>query len=291
MSFPTITKSFGAVNSTEGLPIRYDLYVPGGSSEHRFPVILFLHGFKGFKDWGPFPTACEALSSAGFAVVAINFSLNGVGESLTKFDELERFARETFSQDLDDIASVIDALKNGAISTDKAELNTDTMGIVGHSRGGHTAIAAAAEHSEIACVVTWSAVADYNARWSKEMINDWETKGYTEIKNSRTGQIMPLKKVVYEDALNNADRVIALRRIRNLHLPVMFIHARGDEAVSYKEAEKLYKNCPSDEKELKLLPDSGHTFGGSHPFESEEFPEPFEEALDATINWFQYYLQ
>lgn len=291
MSYSTLTKHSGAIDSTEGLPIRYDLYVPNGGSEESYPVIIFLHGFKGFKDWGPFPTACEELSSSGFAVLAMNFSLNGVGENLLEFDELELFARETLSQDLDDVASVVEALKRGDIGTDKVKLDTDEMGILGHSRGGHTAVAVAAEHSEIACLVTWSAVADYNARWSDKMVNDWKTSGVTEIMNGRTGQIMPVKRVVYDDALKNADRLIALKRIKSLHLPALFIHARGDEAVSYRESEKLYKNCPSKNKKLKLIPGAGHTFDGAHPFEEEEFPAAFEDALQATGSWFVDHLQ
>lgn len=291
MSYQTITKSSGSIDSTEGLPIYYDLYVPNGGNDKSYPVILFLHGFKGFKDWGPFPAVCEELSSSGFAVVAMNFSLNGVGENMTDFDQLELFARETLSQDLDDVASVIEALKKGEIDSDKAVLGTDEIGILGHSRGGHTAVAAAAENAEIACLITWSAVADYIAHWSDDMINDWKTKGVTEILNGRTGQVMPVGKVVYEDALENADRVIALNRVENLHIPSLFIHAKGDEAVSYTEAEKLYRSSPSADKELKLVPDSGHTFGGAHPFEEEEFPPALEDVVDATNNWFQFYLQ
>ena len=291
MSYQTIAKSSGSIDSTEGLPIHYDLYVPNAGSDKSYPVIIFLHGFKGFKDWGPFPAVCEELSSAGFAVVAMNFSLNGVGESMTEFDQLDLFARETLSQDLDDVASVIEALKKGEIGTDKAELGTDEMGILWHSRGGHTAVAAAAENEEIVCLVTWSAVADYLARWSDEMIEDWKTKGVTEIVNGRTGQVMPLGKVVYEDAVDNAERVIALKRVQSLHIPSLFIHAKGDEAVPYREAEKLYRNSPSEDKELKLISGSGHTFDGAHPFEEEEFPPALEDAVNSTSNWFQYYLQ
>ncbi|MFH5831356.1 alpha/beta hydrolase family protein [Halalkalibaculum sp. DA384] len=291
MPFSNIVKTSGAVDSTEGLPIYYDLYVPSGNASARFPVIIFLHGFKGFKDWGPFPDACDQLARAGFAVVAINFSLNGVGENMTEFDQLDLFARETFSQDLDDVGTIIEALKRKRISTDKAILDTDTIGILGHSRGGQTAVAAAAEYPEIACLVTWSAVADYNARWSMQMKNDWQNKGYTEIMNGRTGQVMRINKEVYEDAVNNADRVIALNRVSNLHLPALFIHSRDDESVPHTEAEKLYRNCPSGEKELKLVDNTGHTFGGAHPFKEEEFPPKFAEILDDTTRWFEEYLK
>jgi len=291
MPYNNISKSSGRIDSTQNVPIRYDLYVPAGNQQARFPVVLFLHGFKGFKDWGPFPDACYELSRAGFGVVALNFSMNGVGESLTEFDELDLFARETLSQDLDDVGSVIQALKREVIATDRAELITDTVGLLGHSRGGQTAVAAAAEYSEISCLVTWSAVADYNARWSGEMIEDWESRGYTEILNSRTGQVMRVDRVVYDDALENAERVIALNRVNELHIPVLFVHAKDDEAVPPSETEKLYKNCPSNEKRLKLVPDTGHTFGGAHPFEEEEFPEPFAGVLEETIQWFEYYME
>jgi len=291
MRYPNISKNSGSVPSTEDLPIYYDFYVPSVNSNKQLPVIIFLHGFKGFKDWGAFPDACAELSSAGFAVLAMNFSLNGVGENMLEFDQLDLFARETLSQDLDDVGTVISALEDGAISTAKANLDTDHMGILGHSRGGHTAVAAAAEYPEITCLVTWSAVADYNAHWSDKMISDWEEKGVTEIKNGRTGQMMPVKKVVYDDAIENADRLMAVKRVQELSAPALFVHSRGDEGVPYSEAEKLYRNCSSEDKEMKLLPDSGHTFDTAHPFEEDDFPEAFQHVLEATVEWFEYYLQ
>ena len=287
----TIRKSSGYVSSTEDLPIHYDFYVPVGQGEKPLPIIIFLHGFKGFKDWGAFPDACTELSSAGFAVLAMNFSLNGVGESMTEFDQLDLFARETLSQDLADVGTVIAALQEEKISDTRANLDLTTIGILGHSRGGHTAVAAAAEYPEVSCVVTWSAVANYNERWSDEMISDWENEGVTEIKNGRTGQMMPVKDVVYKDALENADRLMAVKRAKELSIPALFVHAKGDESVPYRDAEKLYHSCASQDKEMKLIPDSGHTFGTSHPFEDEDFPEPFQEVLNSTIEWFEYYLK
>ncbi len=286
-------KQSGSVPSNEDLPIYYDLHIPDEeTSGQPLPVVLFLHGFKGFKDWGAFPDACAELSQAGFAVLAMNFSLNGVGESMTEFDQLDLFARETLSQDLDDVGSVIAALKDGEVAVpDEVQLDSDTVGIIGHSRGGHTAVAASAEYPEIKCLVTWSAVADYNARWSSEMVSDWEEKGVTEIINGRTGQIMPVRKIVYEDALENADRLMAVKRVEELNIPVLFVHSRGDEAVPFSEAEKLYEHCSSEEKEILLMPNSGHTFDTSHPFDDEEFPDTFQKVVTASREWFQNYLQ
>lgn len=286
MRSTNVLKNSGSVLSGEDLPIYYDLYTPSGVSSSTLPVILFIHGFKGFKDWGAFPDACEELSRAGFAVVAFNFSLNGVGENMLEFDELDLFAKETLSRDLNDVGTVIEAVKNGEITSEKVVLDTDRTGIIGHSRGGHTAVAAAAEYDEIMSLVTWSAVADYNARWSEKMIRDWKESGYTEIKNARTNQVMRIDKVVYDDAIRNADRLMAIRRVKELHIPSMFIAGKEDEAVHYSDSEKLYRACPSDDKEVRLIKDAGHTFNVSHPFEEEKFPDAFDEVLNLTEGWF-----
>ncbi len=291
MNFNSLSKHSGSVPSDENLPIYYDLYTPVTAVNTVLPVILFVHGFKGFKDWGAFPDACEELSRAGFAVVAFNLSLNGVGKSMTQFDEGELFARQTLSQDLNDVGRVIEAIKEKEVGTEKVILDTDRIGIFGHSRGGHTAVAAAAEYPEIQCLVTWNAVADYNSRWSDEMKRDWETKGFTEIINARTGQVLKIDKVVYDDALENANRLMAINRVKEYHLPSLFIAGKADEAVSFSDSEKLFRNCPADDKEIRLIENAGHTFNVAHPFEEKEYPQAFSEALDLTEGWFLEYLK
>lgn len=291
MSFSSITIQSGSIPSTENLPIYYDLYAPVITQGTTLPVILFIHGFKGFKDWGAFPDAFEELARAGFAVVGFNLSHSGVGENMQDFTEPELFGRETLSRDLDDVGRVIDALKSKEIDTDKAVLDTDRIGLIGHSRGGHTAVAAAAEFPEVQCLATWSAVADYNARWSNQMIREWETKGFAEVQNSRTGQVFKLQKEVYDDAIKNADRLMAIRRIQELYIPSIFIAGKEDESVPFLETEKLFRKSPAADKEIRLIEGAGHTFGVSHPFEEDDFPEPFAEVLDYTENWFLEHLK
>jgi len=291
MNYSSIKKETGSVPSNDGLPIYYDLYSPVTTVTRSFPIILFLHGFKGFKDWGAFPDACEYLARNGFGVLSFNLSRNGIGENMTEFDEPELFRKQTLSSDLDDVGCVISHLKNGNLKSEQVTLNPDKIGMIGHSRGGHTAVVAAAEFTSIQCLVTWSAVADYNKRWSDDMMSDWKSQGFTEIKNSRTGQSMKVDKVVFEDATDNAERLMAIKRVKELHIPVLFIAGKEDEAVSHNESKKLFRECPSDEKELKLIENAGHTFGTTHPFEDEDFPEPFDELLESTETWFLEHLR
>jgi pimeloyl-ACP methyl ester carboxylesterase len=291
MEFENISISSGRIESSEGLPIKWDLYSPISGTSRDFPVIIFLHGFKGFKDWGPFPDACEDLARSGFGVVAMNFSLNGIGENRTEFDRPDLFERQTFTQDLDDIKRVITAIQNGEITDSHAHLNTDVIGLVGHSRGGHVAVAAASEFESVQCLVTWGAVADYLEFWTDKMKKDWEDQGYTEVTNSRTGQVMKLDKLVYDDAVENADQVIAIRRVEELRIPSLFIHGRDDESVPYTNSENLHIKCAAKDKELRLIAKTGHTFDAAHPFEEMEFPKPFQELLDWTIGWFREHLR
>ncbi len=291
MEFDNISISSGKIDSTEGNPIRWDLYSPISGTSREFPVILFIHGFKGFKDWGAFPDACEDLARSGFGVVAFNLSLNGIGENRRELDRLDLFERQTFTQDLNDIKSVIEALQKGVIKDSHTHLNTDFLGIVGHSRGGHLAIAAAAEFEAVQCLVTWSAVANYLDFWTDEVKAAWETKGKAETVNSRTNQVMPLDKVIYDDAIENEHRVIALHRVKELRIPSLFIHAREDEAVPYSHSEQLHIHSAAKDKELKLIAKAGHTFGISHPFQEDDFPKPFQQLLDETIGWFREHLR
>lgn len=280
-----IKKQGGVVDSTENLPIRYDLYLPT-PADGEWPVVIFLHGFKGFKDWGPFPDACFEIAESGYAVLAVNFSRNGVGDNPTEFGRLDLFADNTLSQELRDVGSVIEALKNGEIQSEHGVFDAFRVGLIGHSRGGHTALVAASEYEEVSAVVTWSAVANYNRHWTDEMIRDWEKKGYTEILNSRTGQLMRLNRTLYDDALENADTLMADVRVKELYIPVCFIHGKEDESVPYQEVNSLYENCASHDKKRILVPETGHTYGGSHPFTEDELPDPFRQVLDATIRWF-----
>ena len=42
------------------------------------PVVVFVHGFKGFKDWGHFPLLADFFAGQGFVFVKLNLSHNGI---------------------------------------------------------------------------------------------------------------------------------------------------------------------------------------------------------------------
>ena len=42
------------------------------------PAVVLLHGFKGFRSWGFFPTLADRLARAGFTAVSYSASGSGV---------------------------------------------------------------------------------------------------------------------------------------------------------------------------------------------------------------------
>jgi dienelactone hydrolase len=270
MPAPIRKASFTLDSPRGGGLIDGDVRFPEGADE-PLPAIVFCHGFKGFKDWGPFPAWGRFLAEAGFASVLFNFSYNGVAaEAPTEFTELEKFEKNTFTRELDDLAAVIGAAASGHLpgpALDVAAESADEsgrLGLMGHSRGGGTAILHAARSGRVRALVTWSAVSGFIERFRPEQISDWKEHGYTEVVNSRTGQTMRLGRVLYDDAQAHRDQLDVVGAASQVDVPWLIVHAGDDESVPFSEAQALLEASPNADFEEA---DDGHTFGGAHPFE------------------------
>ena len=126
--------------TTEGLTIRGDVHAPGNAPA---PVVLCVHGFKGFKDWGFWPETARRLSDAGYCVVRFNFSHSGVGEDLQSFGEPELFESGTYSAEVADLRGVIAAIGAGQLPSAE-RMDASRIGLLGHSRGSVATLAVAA---------------------------------------------------------------------------------------------------------------------------------------------------
>src|SRR6478735_4925780 len=66
------------------------------------PIVIFSHGFKGFKDWGHFNFIGERFAEEGAVFVKFNFSHNGTTvEDPLNFGDLEAFGNNNFSKELE----------------------------------------------------------------------------------------------------------------------------------------------------------------------------------------------
>ena len=101
------------------------------------PLVIFSHGFKGFKDWGPFNTVSDIFAQSGLNFLKFNFSHNGVSsERPLEFTDLEAFGNNNFSIELEDLESVIEWAKNNL----EQKVDLCRIYLLGHSRGGGISI-------------------------------------------------------------------------------------------------------------------------------------------------------
>ncbi|RMH63695.1 MAG: alpha/beta fold hydrolase [Calditrichaeota bacterium] len=252
------------------------------------PVVILVHGFKGFKDWGFFPDLAERLAMDGYVTITFNFSRNGIGYDPRTFERLDLFSENTHSHELDDLQSVIDEVRAEKIARRYAD--PERIALLGHSRGGGTALLKAAELGDvISCVITWASVASF-FRYSEAQIAQWEKEGVIEIENSRTGQMMPIKKSLWDDLNSNKDKLDILKACANLENPALFIHGSEDATVAPSCSEQLHEACSSYVKRLEVIEGAGHTFNVKHPMERDKPPREYITACDITENWFDNYL-
>ena len=266
--------------SRGGWTLRGDIRWDGGSA--RRPVVVVCHGFKGFKNWGFFPWLGERLAAAGFLSVSFNFSGCGVGADLFEFTELDRFAADTITRQIDDLGTVLDGVTSGALGCGVADPRR--IAVLGHSRGGGVAVLRAREDRRVGAVVTWAGVAK-GLRWPAEERREWRARGFAEFPNARTGQMMRVDVTLLDDLETNAGRFDILRAASESRAPFLIVHGDADLSVPATEASALYGAAPAGRAELLLLPGAGHTFGAEHPWKG---PTPaLERALEHTIAWLE----
>jgi len=94
-------------------PILIDYHVPEQRTNSQTPIIVFLHGFKGFKDWGAFDQMAQIWTQKGFLVFKVSFSHNGTtSEKPLDFEDLEAFGQNTLTKELSDTATAINFIYN-----------------------------------------------------------------------------------------------------------------------------------------------------------------------------------
>ncbi len=263
----------------EADPIRGDIWTGDGARPET--AIVICHGFKGFKDWGFFPYASERLAErTGYPVISFNFSGSGIGPDLENFTQLDKFERNTFSTELDDLDVVLDAAEAESLPGLGPR---SSFGLLGHSRGGASVIITAAGDPRIDSLVTWNAIARID-RWTDEQKEEWRRNGRVEVLNARTGQMMPLGLALLEDAEKNAYHLDILKAVSTLRVPYLIIHGATDESVNISDGEQLAAAAEEETTRFERIEGAGHTFGAVHPFDGTT--DHLAQVVELTGDWF-----
>lgn len=267
-----------------GFPVVLDVFVD--ESPTAKPVIIYAHGFNGFKDWGGMDRIAESFASAGFAFVKFNFSHNGTSSAQPEeFVQPEAYGLNTYTKELDDLGAVINWVSDTS-NPFAAQFDTARIGLIGHSRGGGIVLLRAAEDARIKAVATWASVAECKTPWGswpEERLHEWKETGVQFITNSRTGQSLPLYYTLHEDFLRNAERLDIEKAVRQLRIPTLIVHGSADMSVPTEKAHLLKSWKPDAET---FFPDTDHVFGRKHPWGDEDFPEATKEVVARTQEFF-----
>ena len=244
------------------------------------PCLIFVHGFKGFKDWGFWNFTSNYFTDNGYFVLSFNFSHNGIGNNSTEFIELDKFADNTISLEIDELNELIENYRSGFFG----KTNNQKIGLLGHSRGGAVSILTASENKSVSALTVWASVAKID-RYTERQKKEWREKGYVEILNARTKQLMRLNLTLLDDIEKNKDSSLNLEKALNsIKIPFLIVHGEQDLTVPVKEAELLFEWSDKNNSEMEIIRSAGHTFNIVHPFSGSN--EKFDIALAKTENFF-----
>lgn len=246
------------------------------------PVVIFCHGYKGFKDWGAWDLVAQEFANQDYFFIKFNFSHNGgTPEQPIDFPDLKAFGENNYTKELDDLAAVIDWIHQE--QRYKNEMLLSNISLIGHSRGGGIVTIKATEDNRVNQVISWAGVSDYGVRFpSGEILEDWIKNGVAYIENGRTKQQMPHYIQFYHDFKENEARLTIKNACQNMTAKHCIIQGIQDEVVTVAEAEALHRWNPKS-KLHKINGD--HTFGAQHPWELDTLPDSLKEVVKKSIKF------
>jgi uncharacterized protein len=281
----TITKNI-IIEGIHNKPILVDVFYKTDNSPK--PILIFCHGYKGFKDWGAWNVMAKAFAESGFCFVKFNFSHNGgTVEQPIDFPDLEAFGNNNYTKELDDLETVINWVCEN--STLKTNANTNNISLLGHSRGGGIVAIKAEEDSRIKKLITLASVCDFKKRFNAtSLFNEtsnafllWKQEGVMFVENGRTKQQMPHYFQFFEDFIAHENRLNIQRAVSSLKIPYLIIHGSADTSVSVEEAKTLHQWNPNST--LKIIEEANHVFGTSHPWRKDNLSKELQSAVDVSI--------
>ncbi|HEY4618147.1 MAG TPA: alpha/beta fold hydrolase [Flavobacterium sp.] len=272
-------KQQGTYTGAEGKSAGYDIQY---TANQKRPLIVFCHGFNGFKDWGAFNLMADYFLQKGFQFVKLNFSHNGTSPMHPlDFVDLEAFGANNFEKELEDIGTLLVHLRKESFADC---VDFEKLFFIGHSKGGATALAYALSHPEIVSCATLAAVLDPVARYGKGNDKLWKENGVKFVVNGRTNQKMPLYYQLVENTQKIKDKLDLRNLLKSDKRKFLFLHGVKDETVPVSETN-LVKNLPNCA--VSIIEDANHVFGASHPYTSDDLPNDLQKALSQIAKFFE----
>ncbi|MFC5282923.1 alpha/beta hydrolase family protein [Pedobacter alpinus] len=261
------------IEGADGLPIVGDITYANSYPDF---LVIFAHGFKGFKDWGTHQLMANFFVQNGIYFLKFNFSHSGVKPTdLSDINDLETFSLNTPSKELYDLNQILDFAVQ--------KFPKVKIALLGHSRGGALSILQAARDKRVVKLITWAAIGSFRNLWKLEDEKEWKKNGVKYILNGRTKEQMPLSVALLEDVLNHEEEFDLNTAAQSLNKPWLIAQGTKDPAVKVSVAENFHQLQP--QSQLLIIEGGDHVFGATHPYQKEELPNHLQEFLQYSVDF------
>ncbi len=224
----------------DGKPLLLDLYLPEGTPEQRYPVVVWVHG-GGWNQGSKRNCPARWLTGEGFAVASINYRLSQEGR---------------WPAQIEDCRAAVGWLRRNA---HRYHLAPERVGAWGGSAGGHLA----ALMGTLPCpepVERVQAVCDwYGPSDLLTMPNNVLSPGKTTEQLARTNGAQLLGGTV-RDLPEKAKQASAYHQVSKGDAPFLIMHGDADPQVPLEQSVKLHEALQRAgvESSLQVLPGAGH---------------------------------
>lgn len=228
------------IPNKKGLQLAVIVHHP--EREGKFPGVLVLHGFCGYKEEEHITSLAQSLTDNGF--VAVRFDASGFGESEGETEKVYRV-----SNYLSDIGCVYEYLKQ------LPYIDVSSIGICGHSMGGMLSLIFAEKHPEIKAIVAISAPAIITKEDAlQDWLEEWQRNGWYEKNGSKYGY----RKISYE-FVEDAKEFDAEKSASHLSQPKLIILGTVDTVVYPHITERIHETA-HEPKELFVIEGMDHDY-------------------------------
>ena len=268
-------------------PILVDFFY--NSNNNKMPVVIFCHGYKGYKDWGAWNLVAKEFANNNFFFLKFNFSHNGgTVENPIDFPDLNAFGNNNFTHELNDIERVLSFMSENTEFSKNIDLTN--IFLIGHSRGGGLCAIKASENKQIKGLITWAGVSNFKIRFNEgsQEFKEWKDKGVKYVENKRTKQQMPHFFQFYLDFKENEKRFNIQSAVQSLKIPFLVIHGDNDKSVLQNEGRDLH----SWNKNSKFfsVKNGTHTFSSMHPWQELKLPKGLQSVTETSINFIKSFI-
>jgi len=240
------------------LDINFDLRSPN-TIDGKYPLVIFSHGFKSYRNWGFIPFLCEKLSK-NYITVNFDFSLNGVIDQEKVVFDSEIFRKNTVTQQISDLNLLIDYLVE--ILTPTTYFNGEII-LLGHSLGGATSTILTKTRKDINKIILLASISQINRNTDRQK-DLWRQTGYMELTAQPNNQKLYLDYTYQNDKDINFTKNEIIENVISFQNPMLIVHGNQDFTVKLNEAEDIYNSRINaglkDITKLLILEKCNHTF-------------------------------